>query len=109
MLALPVSVVLLLFLPLGFTSLAAFAVLYGAANGVMTIVRGVAVPELLTREAYGALNGALLAPGVVTGALAPAAAAVLWSVTGSYDAVLMVALLASLLVAGSFWFAVAVR
>ena len=35
----------------------------------MTIVRGVAVPELLTREAYGALNGALLAPGVVTGAL----------------------------------------
>lgn len=32
-----------------------FALLHGAANGVMTIVRGAVVPEMLTRSAYRAL------------------------------------------------------
>ena len=73
-LALPVSLILLMLLPSSFTSLAVFAVLYGAANGVMTIVRGIAVAEMLTREAYGTINGALAAPGIVARALAPAAA-----------------------------------
>jgi predicted MFS family arabinose efflux permease len=106
-LAFPLSLMLLMLLPSRFPSLAVFAVIYGAANGVMTIVRGVAVPELLTREAYGAINGALAAPGIVARALAPAATALLWSAAHSYDAVLMVAVIGSLLVALSFWFAVA--
>lgn len=45
--------------------------IHGMANGVMTIVRGLAVPEMLTREAYGALNGVLALPGTVAKALAP--------------------------------------
>jgi len=106
-LAFPLSFLLLMLLPSRFASLAVFAVIYGAANGIMTIVRGVAVPDLLTREAYGAINGALAAPGIVTRALAPVATALLWAATQSYDAVLMAAVIGSLLVALSFWFAVA--
>ncbi|MBI3797529.1 MAG: MFS transporter [Deltaproteobacteria bacterium] len=107
-LALPLSLMLLMLLPSSFASLAVFAVIYGAANGVMTIVRGLAVPELLTREAYGTINGALAAPGIVARALAPAAIALLWSAAHSYDAVLIAAVMGSTLVAVSFWFVVAV-
>src|SRR5690606_34548864 len=49
----------------GWTSwawLAAFAALYGLANGIMTIVRSTAVPDLLTRQAYGTLNGLIGLP-----------------------------------------------
>jgi MFS family permease len=105
-LAFPLSLLLLMLLPSRFASLAVFAVIYGAANGIMTIVRGVAIPELLTREAYGAINGALATLGIVARALAPAATALLWSAAHSYDAVLMAAVISSLLVALSFWFAV---
>jgi len=107
-LALLVSLVLLMLRPSGFASLAVFAVIYGAANRVMTIVRSLAVPEMLTHEAYGALNGALAAPGIVARALAPAGAALLWSATNSYDAVLLAAVIGAALGAASFWFAVAV-
>jgi hypothetical protein len=61
------------------------------ANGVMTIVRGLAVPEMLTREAYGALNGVLALPGTVAKALAPLASALIWGIAGSYDQVLAIA------------------
>jgi len=72
--ALPLSVLALIALPSSFVSLAVFAVVYGAANGVMTIVRGMAVPEMVTKEAYGRLNGILAAPGAVARAVAPVAA-----------------------------------
>ncbi len=48
----------------------------------MTIVRGIAVAELLGRAHYGALNGALPMPTTVAKALAPVVAAALWSATG---------------------------
>jgi hypothetical protein len=43
-LAFPIALGLLLLLPRSFGSLALFAILYSAANGILTIVRGVAVP-----------------------------------------------------------------
>jgi len=104
--ALPVSLLVLLTLPSRFASLAVFAVVYGAANGVMTIVRGLAVPEMVTKEAYGELNGILAVPGAVARAIAPVAAAALWSVTASYDAVIRVALAMAVVSAASFWAAV---
>ena len=85
------------------------AALYGAANGVMTIVRGLAVPEMLTRQAYGTLNGALVAPALIAQAVAPVSAAALWATTGSYDAVLIALLVGSLIFAAGFWTAVAMR
>jgi predicted MFS family arabinose efflux permease len=107
-LALLVSLVLLMLLPSGVAALVVFAIIYGAANGVMTIVRGLAVPEMLTHEAYGAINGVLAAPGLVARALAPAGAALLWSAAHSYDAVLIAAIIGAALAAVSFCFAVAV-
>lgn len=93
---------LLLFLPANFAALAVFAVVYGAANGIMTIVRGIAIPEMVTRDAYGALNGFLVAPGTAARALGPVVGAFLWAAGGSYDLFLVVAIVGSVLVALSF-------
>jgi predicted MFS family arabinose efflux permease len=101
--ALPASVLALIGLPSSFASIAVFAVVYGAANGVMTIVRGLAIPEMVTKEAYGELNGIIAVPCAVARALAPVAAAALWSVDASYDAVLKAAFAMAVVSAASFW------
>lgn len=106
--ALPVAGGLLL-LAEGPLMLTAFALIYGAANGIMTIVRGIAVPELLSREAYGALNGMISVPQTLAKAVAPVAAAMLWSVSGSYQAVIAVTIATTLLVAAFFWAAATYR
>lgn len=83
--------------------IAAIAAVYGAANGMMTIVRGLAVPEMLSREAYGAINGALITPSRTIEALAPLGVAVLWAASGGYDLYLMIAFAATLVMVGAFW------
>lgn len=62
-----------LLLALGPSAGAAFAILYGAGNGLFTIVRGTLPLALFGPEGYGARLGALMAPGRVAGALAPLA------------------------------------
>ena len=104
--AFPVSVLLLIALP-GIIGLFAFAAIYGAANGIITIVRGLAVPELLGREAYGAINGALTLPANVARAVAPFGAALLWTLAGGYGAVLWVVLAGGVIAALGFWYAAA--
>jgi predicted MFS family arabinose efflux permease len=106
-LAFPIAVVLLLLLPPTFASLAAFAMLYGAANGILTIVRGIAVPEMLTRDAYGAINSVLAVPASIAKAIAPLGIALLWAAAGSYNVVLVGVLVSSTLVVAGFWFAAA--
>jgi predicted MFS family arabinose efflux permease len=54
----------------------AFAALYGASNGVITIVRGTVPAELFGRAAYGELLGRLARPAFIAQAIAPAAFAV---------------------------------
>jgi predicted MFS family arabinose efflux permease len=103
--AFPLAIALLLLLPPGFASLAVFAVIYGAANGVITIVRGIAIPEMLTREAYGAINSVLAIPATIARAVSPLGIALLWAATGSYNSVLVATLIGSALVVASFWFA----
>jgi MFS family permease len=76
---LPAAVLALLFFPPTLLSLGVVATLYGAGNGIMTIVRGIAVSDLIGRTHYGAINGALTVPTNVAKALAPFAAAALWS------------------------------
>lgn len=85
----------------------AFAAIYGLANGCMTIVRGTAVPDLLWREGYGAINGAIALPCSIAAALGPAAAALLWEMSGDYRLVLWALMGLALLAAAAFWFAVA--
>ncbi|BBK36193.1 MFS transporter [Allostella sp. ATCC 35155] len=103
----PVSVGILWLAPPGLLPLVVFAVIHGMANGVMTIVRGLAVPEMLTREAYGALNGVLALPGTVAKALAPLAAALVWGLSGAYDGVLAIAFALTLVGLAGMLFAAA--
>ncbi len=82
MVLLPAALLTLLFLPHTLLWLGVVATLYGAGNGMMTIVRGIAVADFLGRSHYGALNGALTIPTTVAKALAPVVAASIWSATG---------------------------
>lgn len=103
----PFALLMLAALPPSFALIAVVAAAYGGTNGIMTIVRGLAVPEMVTRDAYGAVTGALSVPGTVAKALAPAGAAVLWAAAGSYDAVLVGIIAAGSLLALGFWVAAA--
>lgn len=105
--AFPCAVVLLLAFPDSLPALFAFAALYGAANGVITIVRGTAVPDLLWREGYGAINGALTLPANVARAAAPFGAALIWSATGNYGVMLWSMLAGGAVSALAFWYAAA--
>jgi len=49
----------------------AFAIVYGASNGVMTIARGTVPAELFGRRDFGALLGRLARPQLVARAVAP--------------------------------------
>lgn len=86
--AMALAVLILLAAPGQFAALIAFALLYGAANGIITIVRGTAVPEYLGGAAYAATNGALALPVNLAKAAAPLALAALWSATDSPRAVI---------------------
>ncbi len=86
--AMLVAVGLLMAFPGDFPALVAFALLYGAANGIITIVRGTAVPEYLNGASYAATNGALALPVNIAKSLAPLALAALWSATDSPRAVI---------------------
>lgn len=99
---LPVALIALAEAGSAWTLLLAFAALYGASNGVMTIVRAVMPAELFGRESYGAINGALSAPVILSRAVAPIAASLLWSASGNYGAVLWVLVGLSLIAVGGF-------
>ena len=57
---------------------------YGAANGVLTIVRGAAPAELFGTRAYASAVGVLAAANAVAAALGPVAVAWLWHASGGY-------------------------
>lgn len=106
--AMPLALLLLLAGSAGSWLLAAFAVLYGSSNGVFTIVRGAMPAELFGREHFGAINGALSAPYLLSHASGPFIAALLWTVAGgSYQTVLVA--LAAVAIAGVVLFAAATR
>ncbi|MGF9759555.1 MFS transporter [Microvirga sp. 0TCS3.31] len=83
---------LLPFIPAGSWLILAFAGLYGASNGMLTIVRALLPPELFGREDYGAIQGMIAMPVRVTMAIAPFAFGTLWAWWGNYDAVLILCL-----------------
>lgn len=101
----PVTFVALGLINPTFWPVAAICVTYGAANGIFTIVRSLVVPEMLSRHAYGAINGMLTVPATLARAAAPLGAALLWSVTASYNGVLVGIIVSALILAGSFWVA----
>ncbi len=103
MFAFPLAALILIFVPQSLAGVFAFAVFYGVANGIMTIVRGTAVPDLLWREGYGAINGALSFPATVAKAASPFAAALLWSWSGGYEAVLWAIFVGGAIAVIAFW------
>lgn len=103
--ALPLSLLVLLVAQDRVFALAAFAALYGAANGAMTVVRGALPAELYGRARYGAIAGALATPGLLARAIGPFLAAALWSAFGGYDGVTWVLLGVALGGAAAFAYA----
>ena len=83
---------LLPFIQAGSWLILAFAALYGASNGMLTIVRALLPPELFGREDYGAIQGIIAMPVRITMAIAPFAFGALWAWWGNYDAVLILGL-----------------
>lgn len=102
---LPVSLMLFRQSTQSFAALSAFALIYGAANGIMTIVRGNIVTELYGRHSYGRINGALAAPVLVATAVGPLVAAWLWTVLASHDALVLVLIMIATLAALLFFLA----
>ena len=86
--AFPISMAMLAWGISDIYSLILFAILYGVANGLLTILRGMAVPEFIGPEGYGVVSGALTMPTNVMRAAGPLAAAFAWSAVGNYTAVL---------------------
>lgn len=85
--AFPVSILVLAFAGGGTAAVVAFAVLYGASNGVTTIVRGTVPADIWGREGYGGLTGLLATPVLIARAAGPFVAAGILAVAGGYFAV----------------------
>ncbi len=64
-----------------------FVLCWAIADGLLTIVRAGAPVELLGKQGYGAITGALTASAVLPRAMAPAVIALIWQGTGSYAVV----------------------
>nr|WP_320136887.1 MFS transporter [uncultured Amphritea sp.] len=95
--AFPLAILMLKLPPSAFT-LAGLCILYGAANGIFTIVRGMAVPELLSRHNYGTINGIMLVPMSLARAAAPWSIAAYWTHSGTPNSAIQLLLILAILV-----------
>jgi predicted MFS family arabinose efflux permease len=93
---------LLPLIPAGSWLILGFAALYGAANGMLTIVRALLPPELFGREDYGAIQGMIAMPVRIAMAGAPFAFGALWAWRGNYDSVLLLCLGMAVCAFGAF-------
>lgn len=80
---------------------AAYTLLYGACNGLMTITRGTLPLALFDFRSYGALVGALLIPSFLLTAAAPVAYAFVIEWQGAKAAMMMSAALAAVIAAAA--------
>jgi len=104
---LPLSMLALLLVEGQSAWLYVFVTLYGAGNGLMTIVRGASVVEFLGAEGFGAINGALGLPTTIARAFAPTLAALIWEWQGNYTAVIWLVGALGLASAIAYWLAAA--
>ncbi|MDB5751234.1 MAG: major facilitator superfamily 1 [Ramlibacter sp.] len=61
-----------------------FVLLYGLGNGMLTIVKGTAIAQYVSREHVASLNGALGMPTAVARAVAPLLLGLLWTREAGY-------------------------
>ncbi|MFF7395239.1 MFS transporter [Achromobacter sp. NPDC008082] len=81
---------------------AAYALLYGACNGLLTITRGTLPLALFDFRSYGALVGALLIPSFLLTATAPVAYAFVIDTHGASTAMAISMVLAAAIAAAAF-------
>lgn len=95
----------LLIFALGHTvpALLAFAVLFGTANGLVTIVRGGLLPQYFGRAHIGRISGAMSSLGLMSRAAAPVLAAWLLLVLPGYRELLLLLGGLALLSMAAFW------
>lgn len=84
----PLAMLVLIWLPPTAVWAGLAIAVYGAANGVTTIVRGTIIQEVLGRAGYGVISGAISFPATILRALAPVVAALVFDLAGDYDRVL---------------------
>jgi predicted MFS family arabinose efflux permease len=82
-----------------------FALLYGMANGMITIVKATAMATYVSRERAASLNGLLGLPTALSRAVAPSLLAALWTMSGSYIAGLWAASALGAAAVIAFWVA----
>jgi MFS family permease len=88
-LLLPAALLVLWLAGTHIAALVLFAVLYGAGNGTMTVVRGTVPVEIFGRERYGTITGVLAAPSLIARAAGPTVVALVWAASGGYDQTLL--------------------
>lgn len=82
-----------------------FVLCWAVADGLLTIVRAGAPVELLGKQGYGAITGALTASAVLPRAMAPAVIALIWQGAGSYAPVPPLLVAVGLVAFGAFLWA----
>jgi hypothetical protein len=87
MLLLPIALLWLAGAPAAFLWLLPFVFFWAVADGLLTIVRAAGTAEILGREGYGAVTGALTLIAVLPRTLGPITLALIWQANGGYGAV----------------------
>ncbi|MFM0388366.1 MFS transporter [Paraburkholderia dipogonis] len=95
--AFPASVLVLMCAGTSPELLILFAVVYGGANGMMTILRGTIVQDVMWTEGYGAVSGLFSMPSNIAKGIAPISAAAIWTAGGNYVPVEWTVLIVSLI------------
>jgi MFS family permease len=80
----PVALVFLIFVAGSPWGAMLFIILFGLGNGMMTIVKGTAIAQYVSRDNIGALNGAMGPPTAVARAITPWLLGALWSAQAGY-------------------------
>lgn len=99
----PVCIVVLLAFPTWLWAACVATVVYGTGTGIMTIVRGIAIPEMISRESYGAISGAIGTVMLLARAIGPLAAAWIMLQTGGYNGTLLAMLVVGVAIVLCFW------
>jgi predicted MFS family arabinose efflux permease len=81
----PLGMLALALAPAEFVWLLPYVLAWAVADGLITIVRSAGVAEILGREGFGVLTGALSAAAMLPRTLAPVLIALLWEGLGGYD------------------------
>lgn len=102
----PLAILTLIFGPPSLPALGLFACLFGVANGITTILRGIAPGEWLGRQHLARTMGLIGTPMLVMTALMPLLTAAVWSSSGSVHVMQWAVFAISVCGAVGFWFAV---